>query len=192
MANVTGAWKDAEASLSNVFIYNNTGWHNGHLDSNTGPAGGICISAPRKVGALYKDKRVELKNSSVTDIAVANNLISDPRDYAVATLNDLDLEANRIVFTHNLTDLAADKPNLNKMQGFKKDIQWRSERSGSLLVTKNPILVDPAKYDFRLLPGTPAVNGGIAINPDGKPDATGATSYIGAFGPGANWVEAGK
>lgn len=175
---VTGAWKDAEASLSHVSIYNNTSWHNGHLDGNQGPAGGISVSFPRKVGAFFHGKQVELKKSAVTDVTIANNLILQPRDYVQGLVNDGDPVAAGIVFTHNLTDLVVDSERITGENRLK----WRSVRDDKLIVTEKPLLRDPAKRDFRLLAGTPAINGGRHLE-DGSP------TYIGAFGPGAKWVE---
>ena len=44
-AGVTGAWS-AEASLYDIAVYNNTFFHNGYVDWNTGPAGGIPVAFP--------------------------------------------------------------------------------------------------------------------------------------------------
>jgi hypothetical protein len=183
---VMGAWKDAEASLSHISIYNNTGWHHGYLEGHQGAAGGLSVSFPRKVGALFNGKQVELNKSAVTDITVANNLILQPRDYAQGLVNDGDPVAERIVFANNLTDLVADSERING----KNNPAWRSVRDDKLFVTEKPVLRDPAKRDFRLLPGTPAIDGGSAVDASGK--LTVGKTYIGAFGPGANWVETGK
>lgn len=183
---VTGAWKDAEASLSHVSMYNNTSWHNGYLDGNQGPAGGVFVSFPRKVGAFFNGKQVELSKSAVTDITVTNNLILQPRDYAQGLVNDGDPVAARIVFANNLTDLVSDSERINGENRLK----WRSVRDDKLIVTEKPVLRDPAKRDFRLLPGTPAIDDGAAVDASGK--VTSGNTYIGAFGPGAKWVEAGR
>jgi hypothetical protein len=103
----------------------------------------------------------------------------------VALKNEGDPVASRITFTHNLTDLAADTALIKG----KNNQSWRSARSldQNFMVVSKPVLRDPAKRDFRLIPGTPALEGGIVIGADGKP--TEGKTYIGAFGPGARWVE---
>jgi hypothetical protein len=184
----TGSWGEGKADLYQISIYNNTSWHNGYLDSNAGPAGGIGVSFARS-GTGYTGNPI---GGVVEDVTIANNLILQPRDYAQALVNEGDPVAARIVFTHNLTDLAKDDAKLNELQGWKKNQRWRGVRDDNLMVVEKPVLRDPARRDFRLLPGTPAGDGGIAIGPDGKPDPTGGKTYLGAFGPGSNWMEAGQ
>lgn len=179
--NVTGAWGDGKADLKDITVYNNTAFHNGYLDGNAGAAGGISVSFAKNQG-----KGGKAISGVVEDVTFANNLILQPRDYAQALVNEGDPVASRIIFTHNLTDLTTDTERING----KNNPKWHSVRDDKLIVVNKPVLRDPAKRDFRLLPGTPAIDGGIVIDATGK--LTGGKTYLGAFGPGAKWVELDK
>ena len=193
---VTGAWKE-DAALHHVSFYNNTAWHNGHYTrnpykewrENRGLAGGVAVSFPAKSAWVGPGKPRRPLKGKVEDVVVANNLIIQPRDYVLALVGEGDPAANRITFTHNLTDLVADTDRING----ENNKTWRSARSldENLIVTDKPVLRDPRIFDFRLIPGTPADNGGIRIDEQGKP-VPGTTTYIGAFGPDSKWVEVAK
>ena len=177
--NITGAWGDSDAYLQDIRLYNNTAWHNGVLEGNQGPAGGIALFFPSAEGKLGR----EIKGA-VEDVTVANNLILRPRDYALALAREGDPVASRIQFTHNLTDIPEPTPILFT----ERNSHWRPYNGDHLIIVEEPVLRDPAGRDFRPLPGSPALDQGIAIGPDGQP-IQGSSSYIGAFGPGARWVE---
>jgi len=189
---ITGAWR-GNAKLDHVFFYNNTAFHNGHYtrnpliqwNENKGPAGGIAVSMPAKDAWVGPGKPRRPLKGTVEDVIIANNLILQPRDYALALKNDGDPVKSRIRFLRNLTDMSVDS---RRIDG-KNNPSWRAVRDENLIVTDRPVLRDPAARDFRLLPGTPAVDGGVPIGPDGKPDPRGGKMYIGAFGPDSKWVE---
>jgi hypothetical protein len=190
--SVTGAWK-GNANLYDISMYNNTHWHNGHYTQNPriawrenkGPAGGIVVSFAAKDAWVGPGKPRRPLRGVVEDVTIANNLILQPRDYALALKNEGDPVKSRIFFLNNMTDSAADSALIDG----KNNPSWHAVRDDKLIVTDRPVLRDPAKRDFRLLPGTPAVDGGIPIGPDGKPDPKGGKTYIGAFGPDSKWVE---
>ncbi len=177
---VSGAWK-SNASLYDISVYNNTLFHNGHYTrnphfpwrENTHMLGGIPVSFPRPT-----------LEGEVEDVVIANNLILQPRDYALALQHEGDPEESRILFTNNLTDLEAETDTSQR----ERDESWRPVRDEDLIVFTKPVVRDAEKRDFRLVPGTPAVDGGVAIDQNGKPLPGGCT-YIGASGPDAQWVE---
>ncbi len=166
---VTGAWS-AEASLDDIAVYNNTFFHNGYVDWNRGPAGGIPVSFPSGT-ARRRRRSAPATPSVVQDVLVANNLILEPRDYVQVLVNAGDPVASRIVFTHNLTGAWVDS---ERVQG-----KWRAWRGDDLIVA-DPKLMDPEHRDFRPAPGSPAIDAGVAIA-DGKIDPDGKPVTIGAF-----------
>jgi hypothetical protein len=177
---VTGAWGDSDADLTHVKIYNNTAFNNGHLDENQGPAGGISLSFSSGKGKVGRTV-----SGVVQDITVANNLILQARDYALGLVNPADLEANRIVFAGNLTDFAGP----SALFELERNQKWRAVQGPGLTVLETMQLRNPSARDFRPLEGSPAQAGGVALREDGTVDPAGGASYIGAFGPGARWVE---
>jgi hypothetical protein len=190
---VTGAWK-SNASLYHISVYNNTHFHNGHYTrnpriqwrENQGPAGGIVVSFPAKSAWAGPGKPRRPLKGVVEDVVIANNLILQPRDYALALKNEGDPEKSRIVFTHNMTDLAAP----SDIFKLPRNRDWRSARNldKNLIVVDKPVLRDPENRDFRPLPGSPVLEGGIRIDEKGKP-VPGTKTYVGAFGPDSKWVE---
>lgn len=189
---VTGAWGDGNADLFDISIYNNTAFHHGHYTNNpripwkenTGPAGGITVSFARGYGK--KGKEI---SGTVEDVVIANNLILQPRDFALALVNEGDPEAARIRFIDNMTDMPKDNEELmNRLHGWRKDQRWRAVRDEHLITYDAPIVRNPSARDFRLRPETPATDGGTAIDEHGKPIA-GEKTYIGAFGKDSKWVE---
>ena len=177
--NITGAWGDSDAYLQDIRLYNNTAWNNGVLVGNEGPAGGIALFFPSSEGKLGR----EIKGA-VEDVTVANNLILQPRDYALALAREGDPLASRIHFTHNLTDIQAPSDILKT----ERNRHWRPFDGDHLIIVDQPVLRNPAERDFRPLPDSQAIDRGIAIAPDGTP-IQGESSYIGAFGPNSRWVE---
>lgn len=175
--SVTGAWGDSDANLTFISIYNNTAWHNGWLDGNQGPAGGISIGFSGGTGKLGRKV-----TGVVEDITVANNLILEPRDYAVAFKNPGDPQASRIEIKSNFTDLAAP----SAIFKLDKNNAWYLHTGPGVEVVKGAVLRDPQNNDFR--PVESFKETGVGIGADGKIDSKG-TSCIGAFGPGAKWVE---
>ncbi len=177
---LSGAWK-SNASLYDISVYNNTLFHNGHYTrnphfpwrENTHMLGGIVVSFPRPT-----------LEGSVEDVVIANNLILQPRDYALALRHEGDPEESRIVLTNNLTDLETE----TDISQRTVDESWRPVRDEKLIVYTGGVVRDPRAHDFRLLPDTPAIDGGVAIDENGKP-LPGRSTYIGAFGPDAQWVE---
>ncbi len=184
---VSGAWKDADARVSDVHIYNNTVWRNGFLDSNQGPAGGIAISFPPAVGSYFRGQRKKLEHSSLENILIANNVILRPRDLALAYRSDQeeDLAESRIRFSNNWTDLKAP----SDIFEMERNGRWTAVHdTDGLIIVEEEILRDPENRDFRPRPGAPIIDGGLTITEDDiLPEA--GSYYAGAFGPGAKWVE---
>lgn len=179
--SVTGAWGDSDADLHHIAVYNNTAWRNGYLDSNTGPAGGIAISFASGGG-----KAGRAVSGKVEDITVANNLILQPRDYALALVYPGDPEENRIHFYNNYTDLKAPSSIFN----LPENAPWRSYRASGLQVVtdSDSVLRHPEAGDFRLSSGSALLEAGAAIDSSGAYNPERPT-YIGAFGPEDGWVE---
>lgn len=175
--SLIGAWGDSDADLAHVSIYNNTAWHNGWLEDNQGPAGGISISFSGGKGKLGQEVR-----GVVEDITVANNLILEPRDYAVAFTNPGDPEKSRIMIAANVTD----RGGVSDLFKLDKNKKWYTYTGPGVETVSGPVLRDPQNNDFR--PMERFRKTGVAIDAAGKMDLTG-TSYIGAFGNGAKWVE---
>ncbi len=169
-AGVTGAWS-AEASLYDIAVYNNTFFHNGYVDWNTGPAGGIPVAFPAGTARRRRRATTPSTPSVVQDVLIANNLILQPRDYVQVVQYTGDPEASHIVFTHNLTDAWVAS---ERVQGT-----WRAVRGEDLIIA-DPKLLDPQARAFRPMPGSPAIGAGVAIV-DGKIDPDGKPVTIGAF-----------
>ena len=157
--SVTGAWGDRDADLSQILIYSNTSVNDGHLDSNTGPAGAFPISFPSGQGKVGRTVK-----GVVEDITIENNLVVGPRDYVVALVNPRDLEDCRIQINGNVTDLQ--QP--GAIFDLERNADWKPVHDVGIRIVAGPLLRDPAAYDFR---------------------ATEAAGSAGAFGPGARWVE---
>ena len=175
--SITGAWGDKDADLTHISVYNNTSFHDGYLDSNNGPAGSFPISFSSGKGKVGRKV-----SGVVEDIIIANNLIIQPRDYAVALVNPRDLEACRIEILDNATDLTAPSTRFDN----EKNKAWHPYEGDGVAVIKGLALCDPTDNDFRPVQGVKLPTG-VVIGKDGKIEK--GTSYIGAFGPGANWVE---
>jgi hypothetical protein len=168
-AGITGAW-NTDASLYDISIYNNTFFHNGYVDWNTGPAGGIPVAFPAE-SVRGRRGTVRKLNGVVQDVLIANNLIIQPRDYVLVLEHNGDAAASRIVFTNNLTDAWVETERVTA--------DWHAVR-GEHLIIADPLLTNAQARDFRPRPGSPAIGAGIAIK-DGKLDAGGAPVNIGAF-----------
>ncbi len=177
--SITGAWGDSDADLHHIAVYNNTAWRNGYLDSNTGPAGGIAISFPSGGG-----KAGRTVSGKVEDITVANNLILQPRDYALALVYPGDPEDSRIRFYNNYTDLKSP----SSIFDLPENAPWRSYRASGLQVLTDAVLRNPEAGDFRLTSGSALLEAGAAIDTSGAFNAE-CPTYIGAFGPEDGWVE---
>jgi hypothetical protein len=177
--SVTGAWGDSDADLRNISVFNNTAWRNGYLASNSGPAGGIAISFPSGEG-----KAGRKVNGVVEDVTVANNLILQPRDYALALVYPGDPAGSRINFYKNYTDLKTP----SSIFDLPENAPWRSYRATGLALVKSSVLRNPEAGDFRLTAGNRLLKSGIGTDSSGQID-TSMQNYIGAFGPGDGWVE---
>ncbi|MEQ8704973.1 MAG: hypothetical protein RIC19_13685 [Phaeodactylibacter sp.] len=177
--SVTGAWGDSDADLKHIAVFNNTAWRNGYLDSNSGPAGGIAISFPSGEG-----KAGRKVNGVVEDVTVANNLILQPRDYALALVYPGDPAGSRINFYKNYTDLKTP----SSIFDLPENAPWRSYRTTGLEVVEGSILRDPEAGDFRLRAGNSLLRSGVGMDSSGQID-TSLQTYIGAFGPNDGWVE---
>ena len=165
-----------EALFENLRYYNNTIFHCGYLEGNEGGAGGMHFQ-------LLSDRPShadpsQLAIMTIKDITIANNLVLQPRDYAIAFTGNGTLEELGINLFNNMTDL----PETGARMKTAKNKEWRVYTESGLIRKPEQLLRDPTNYDFRPVEGSPVLNSGKKIKGI-------STGYVGAFGPNANWVE---
>jgi hypothetical protein len=107
-----------------------------------------------------------LQGQKVRDVAIRNNICTANGRFQIGAVGQ-DFEALNIHVDHNLVD------------EFFNTWRWADAIRGEALVVGDPMYVDAEAGDFRLRPGSPAIDVG---NPDpvyNDPDGT--RSDIGAF-----------
>jgi hypothetical protein len=148
-----GTWR---GPVRDVEVYNNTIYHCGYLESNRPPAGGICLSGNPSVGGP--------KN-----VHVYHNILSGNRDYHISVNRDVGLARDNIRIERNLTDSPVDNT---------WGTTWVAHE-GDFPVQGEPMWVDPQNRDFRLRPGSPAVDAGFLSL--ASRDADGTAPDLGAI-----------
>lgn len=159
-AGINVTW--ATGSIANNLIYKN------------GEAGIRCGAAP-----LLAVNNTIVENG-LAGVSVADSAVPAPakdgaktqeqdvpqiRNNIIANNGEAGIRSNGAGCTHNLLY------GNNKAEGFYPDFLWYLrlqfggyEDQGSLEKTKNivadPLFVDPARHDYRLRPGSPAIDGG--------------------------------
>jgi len=165
-----------DALFKNLRYYNNTLFRCGYLEGNEGGAGGMHVQLladrPRH------DDPSRLQTMVIDGIEIANNLILQPRDYAIGFTGNGSLEEFGITLANNMTDL----PETGARMKTEKNKDWQVYTANGLIRKPEPLLRAPANYDFRPAIGSPVLNSGMKIKGI-------SNGYVGAFGPDANWVE---
>ena len=156
--------------------YNNLAYHCGYMEGNEGPAGGMHFPLLRNLPR--HDDPTRVKNIAMKDIQIVNNLVVQPRDYAIAFTGYGDFEELEIIVSNNMTDRS--EPSALLKTERNKD--WKAYTESGLLRKPESLLRDPANYDFRPVDGSP-------VRTEGKKIEGISNGYVGAFGPDANWVE---
>jgi hypothetical protein len=122
-------WTDKSKLIRDVIIEKNIVLHNGFLDTNKAPGGGIHIGS---------------RTPNLRDIVVRDNIVAFNRDYQLAHFQS-DLKATNIVFDRNQVWPKELKP--------IEDQKWAQRyvpTLGDNAIIAEPIFVDPENYDFAL------------------------------------------
>jgi hypothetical protein len=143
--------------VENIRVYNNTIHHCGYLEGNNNPAGGIALGGGG--------------GSGPKNVHIFHNILTDNRDYHLALIGDASLQRDNIVFERNLINTA-----VNNTWGTR----WIAHH-GDRPIRSGPGYVDAESLDFRLQPGSPAIDAGLlgiaARDGDGTPPELGAFAF---------------
>jgi hypothetical protein len=162
--------------LERIRIYNNLSWDNDYCgiavtsngDSAVHPIRGVWILN----NTLWRNGRdpwgggIVIDNPAAESLVIRNNLCSRNLTFEIAAAGH-----PAAVIDHNLLDGAHDDPD---------------ERPGTATVRSEPRFADASRADFRLQPGSPAMDAGSALDAPaedfaGNPRPRGVGIDIGAF-----------
>ncbi len=151
-----GTW-GVNGPRSDIYIYNNTVYHNGSVKHWAGGTGGI-----------------DLRGENVRRIFIVNNIVFGNAAYEIATFappdtRDRVLKDRQIVIANNLTGPFHDLS--NEGGSYNRPYAYRGENT----IEADPLFVNAKAADFHLQPRSPAIGRATKLTPfDSGPD-------VGAF-----------
>lgn len=166
-------YKSRPATVRDISVYNNT------VDGGGGHAAGI--------GWASSGLRVHGHpgNPDFRDVFVFNN-ISTNAAQVPASCSYPDREARNIRFHHNLLFPARNRAPRRVRRRNENYLDSYGVVLGEDAVTSDPMYVDPARGDYRLREGSPAVDAGDPREEFNDPD--GSRADVGALPRGAAWL----
>jgi hypothetical protein len=157
-----GRW-GGDGPRSDVKIFNNTIHHNGH-----GPAS--------STGYFWITGGIYLYSANLSDIEIRDNIISDNKGFPIAWSDqwlkiDADgeqaLQQRNIDIHHNLIYSNEKTKSPIEVGWAPDDFSKATATNGRNATVSDPQFVAPAKGDFRLQPGSPALTAGSGGGPVG-------------------------
>ncbi len=147
-----GTW-GVNGPRCDIYIYNNTVFHNGSVKHWAGGTGGV-----------------DVRGQDLRRVFIVNNIVFDNAAYEIATFaspeqRDKVLKDKQIVIANNLTGPFHDLS--NEGGAYNRPYAYRGEQT----LEADPLFVNAKTADFRLQPGSPAIDGAKKLIPfDSGPD----------------------
>lgn len=127
------------------------------------------------------------QNTEFKDLWLFNNIGTNEAQLA-ACCSFPDMAARNIVFTNNLFFPADDRvPQWMRERNPTASDKWKLTL-GDKAVPKDPLYMNPARGDYRLRQGSPAIGAGVTPGANGAFDAKGKPVDLGALPFGTAWL----